>query len=120
MSTCPKEVDAHQRRDRRCGAASLFWLHFTCGVHDRGVTGPLGYAEHELNRGRGALSKDALRLNIRARSLSGHPLVHPSGKPITAQSQSHRIHKDTPERTPLKPNGESQISRYPDGKGPLC
>ena len=31
----------------------------------------------------------------------------------------YRIHKDTPEPSLLKPHGESQISRYPDGKGPI-
>ena len=44
---------------------------------------------------------------------------HPSmGK--ADHSKPHRIHKDTPEPSLLKPHGKSQISRYPDGKGPFC
>jgi hypothetical protein len=37
----------------------------------------------------------------------------------TLAFEAHRIRKDTPEPSLLKPHGESQISRYPDGKGPI-
>jgi hypothetical protein len=49
---------------------------------------------------------------------SGHPSMGEADHLVG--SNSHRVHRDTPEPSLLKPHGESQISRCLDRKGSFC